>query len=37
MPLFIHRGHAPHVHPDAYIAPTAVLCGDVHIGAGAAW
>ena len=35
MPLITHRGHAPHVHPDAYIAPTAVLCGDVYIGAGA--
>jgi len=35
MPLITHRGHAPHVHPDAYIAPTAVLCGDVRIGAGA--
>ena len=23
------------MHPDAYIAPTAVLIGDVHIGAGA--
>jgi carbonic anhydrase/acetyltransferase-like protein (isoleucine patch superfamily) len=25
----------PKVHPDAYIAPTAVLIGDVEIGAGA--
>lgn len=25
----------PHVHPDAYIAPTAVLIGDVEIEAGA--
>jgi carbonic anhydrase/acetyltransferase-like protein (isoleucine patch superfamily) len=25
----------PNVHPDAYIAPTAVLIGDVEVGAGA--
>jgi carbonic anhydrase/acetyltransferase-like protein (isoleucine patch superfamily) len=35
MPLFTHRGHSPQVHPDAYVAPTAVLCGDVHIDADA--
>jgi carbonic anhydrase/acetyltransferase-like protein (isoleucine patch superfamily) len=28
-------GKRPTVHPDAYIAPTAVLIGDVAIGAGA--
>jgi carbonic anhydrase/acetyltransferase-like protein (isoleucine patch superfamily) len=28
-------GKRPVVHPDAYIAPTAVLIGDVEIGAGA--
>jgi len=28
-------GHRPKVHPDAYIAPTAVLIGDVEVGAGA--
>lgn len=28
-------GKRPNVHPDAYIAPTAVLIGDVEIGAGA--
>lgn len=28
-------GKRPSVHPDAYIAPTAVLIGDVDIGAGA--
>jgi carbonic anhydrase/acetyltransferase-like protein (isoleucine patch superfamily) len=27
-----HRGNAPHVHPSAYVAPTAVLCGDVRVG-----
>jgi carbonic anhydrase/acetyltransferase-like protein (isoleucine patch superfamily) len=29
---FEHRGHAPVVDPSAYVAPTAVLCGDVHVG-----
>ncbi len=28
-------GKRPTVHPDAYIAPTAVLIGDVEVGAGA--
>ena len=28
-------GLRPQVHPDAYIAPTAVLIGDVHVAAGA--
>ena len=27
-----HRGHAPAVDASAYIAPTAVLCGDVRVG-----
>jgi carbonic anhydrase/acetyltransferase-like protein (isoleucine patch superfamily) len=27
-----HRGRAPVVDPSAYVAPTAVLCGDVHVG-----
>ncbi len=26
------HGRRPQVHPDAYIAPTAVLIGDVHVG-----
>ncbi|HEY5016778.1 MAG TPA: gamma carbonic anhydrase family protein [Streptosporangiaceae bacterium] len=30
--LIEHRGHAPQVHPSAYVAPTAVLCGAVHVG-----
>jgi carbonic anhydrase/acetyltransferase-like protein (isoleucine patch superfamily) len=30
-----HRGQRPSVHPSAYVAPTAVLCGNVTIGAGA--
>ena len=33
--LLRHRGKVPTVHPDAYVAPTAVLCGDVRVGAGA--
>jgi carbonic anhydrase/acetyltransferase-like protein (isoleucine patch superfamily) len=32
MPILEHRGRRPEVHPTAYIAPTAVLCGDVRIG-----
>src|SRR3979490_2283365 len=35
MPEFEFNGKRPAVHPDAYIAPTAVLIGDVDIGAGA--
>jgi carbonic anhydrase/acetyltransferase-like protein (isoleucine patch superfamily) len=30
-----HRGRSPVVDPTAYVAPTAVLCGDVHVGAEA--
>jgi carbonic anhydrase/acetyltransferase-like protein (isoleucine patch superfamily) len=30
--LIEHRGHAPRVDPSAYVAPTAVLCGDVRVG-----
>jgi carbonic anhydrase/acetyltransferase-like protein (isoleucine patch superfamily) len=33
--LLRHRGKAPTVDPDAYVAPTAVLCGDVRVGADA--
>lgn len=33
--LVEHRGCAPTVHESAYVAPTAVLCGDVHVGADA--
>lgn len=29
-----HRGAKPRVHETAYVAPTAVLCGDVTIGPG---
>jgi len=33
--IYALDGIAPHIHPDAWIAPTAVLIGDVVIGAGA--
>ena len=33
--LVEHRGKAPQIHPSAYIAPTAVVCGAVRIGANA--
>ena len=33
--LITHRGKTPQVHPSAYVAPTAVVCGAVRIGAGA--
>ncbi len=31
--LIEHQGKRPQVHPSAYVAPTAVLCGDVTVGA----
>jgi gamma-carbonic anhydrase len=33
--LVEHRGRRPDVHASAYVAPTAVICGDVRIGADA--
>jgi carbonic anhydrase/acetyltransferase-like protein (isoleucine patch superfamily) len=30
--LLEHRGKKPRIHPSAYIAPTATICGDVSIG-----
>jgi carbonic anhydrase/acetyltransferase-like protein (isoleucine patch superfamily) len=30
--LVTHRGRTPVVDPSAYVAPTAALCGDVHVG-----
>jgi gamma-carbonic anhydrase len=30
--LVEHRGARPTVDPSAWVAPTAVLCGDVHVG-----
>lgn len=35
MPTYVHRGHRPSVHPSAYVAPTAVLCGNVQVEADA--
>ena len=31
--LIEHQGREPQVHETAYIAPTAVVCGNVSIGA----
>ncbi len=31
--LFVHRLKEPRIDPSAYVAPTAVICGDVSIGA----
>jgi carbonic anhydrase/acetyltransferase-like protein (isoleucine patch superfamily) len=33
--LFAFEDRAPVVHPDAFVAPTATLVGDVHVEAGA--
>lgn len=30
--LIEHRGHTPTIHPTAYVAPTAVVCGAVTVG-----
>jgi carbonic anhydrase/acetyltransferase-like protein (isoleucine patch superfamily) len=35
MPLFDFEGKRPSVHPDAFVAPTATLIGDVTVEAGA--
>ncbi|HEU5033201.1 MAG TPA: gamma carbonic anhydrase family protein [Mycobacteriales bacterium] len=35
MPLFSFEGKTPDVHPDAWVAPTATVVGDVTIEAGA--
>lgn len=35
MPLFSFEGKTPQVHPDAFIAPTATLVGEVVVEAGA--
>ena len=35
MPLYSYRGRSPKVHPDAFVAPTAVLIGDVAVAEGA--
>jgi carbonic anhydrase/acetyltransferase-like protein (isoleucine patch superfamily) len=35
MPLFAFEGKSPQVHPEAWVAPTATLIGDVVVEAGA--
>ncbi len=35
MPRFQFEDRAPVVHPEAFVAPTATLVGDVYVGAGA--
>jgi carbonic anhydrase/acetyltransferase-like protein (isoleucine patch superfamily) len=35
MPLYAFEGTSPKVHPEAFVAPTAVLIGDVTVEAGA--
>ncbi|MFL1904212.1 gamma carbonic anhydrase family protein [Streptomyces tauricus] len=32
--LLTHEGRSPPVHPTAYVAPNAVLCGEVRVRAG---
>jgi len=35
MPLYAFEGRAPDIHPEAFVAPTATLVGDVTVEAGA--
>jgi carbonic anhydrase/acetyltransferase-like protein (isoleucine patch superfamily) len=35
MPIIPFEGHTPKIHPRAFIAPTAVIIGDVTVAAGA--
>ena len=35
MPLYAYRGKRPRVAPDAFIAPTAILIGDITVRSGA--
>lgn len=37
MPLFEFEGHVPKVDPEAFVAPTATLIGDVTVEASSAW
>ncbi len=30
--ILTHQGHTPQIHPTAYVAPTATVCGQVTIG-----
>src|SRR5438270_13970624 len=32
--LVRHLGHSPRVHTEAYVAPNALVCGDVTVGPG---
>jgi carbonic anhydrase/acetyltransferase-like protein (isoleucine patch superfamily) len=32
--ILTHLGKSPQIHPDAYVAPNATLCGDVRLAAG---
>ncbi|HQU88617.1 MAG TPA: gamma carbonic anhydrase family protein [Denitromonas sp.] len=32
--LLTHLGHTPTIDPEAWVAPTATVCGNVHIGPG---
>ncbi len=34
MPVYSYKGISPRIAPDVYISPTAVIIGDVTIGAG---
>lgn len=34
MPIFPFEGHFPKIHPSAFVAPTAIVMGDVEIGEG---
>lgn len=33
MPIYSLKGHTPQIHPDAYVAPEAVIIGQVIVGA----
>ena len=35
MPMYTFEGRSPRVYPTAFVAPTAVLIGDVTVEAGA--
>jgi carbonic anhydrase/acetyltransferase-like protein (isoleucine patch superfamily) len=32
--ILTHLGRSPQIHPDAYVAPNATICGDVRLAAG---
>jgi carbonic anhydrase/acetyltransferase-like protein (isoleucine patch superfamily) len=35
MPIVSFAGKTPRIHPDAFVAPNAIVIGDVEIGPGA--